>query len=171
MMRGQEICRKHGAKAPQNLAAAKRRLTVAAAEADARALLAHEGVPDATDVAAELGRLASEVAAMRGALGQRVNSLRSVTDTEGRLAVEIGMYERALDRSLRVLDVAGRLRLGERQVELDAERLQLVRVALARGIAAAELDAAQRVTLLRVFAAEVRAQGRLEIEEGSKGDG
>jgi hypothetical protein len=57
-----------------------------------------------------------------------------------------------VDRMARLAKVIIDSRLGERRLELEAEQLQWVRVAVARAIVAAQLDAATRVVFLRAFA-------------------
>ena len=63
-----------------------------------------------------------------------------------------------VDRVSRLAKVRIDARIEVRRVELEAEKLQLVRVALGRAIVAAELEPGQRTALLRAFALELRAE-------------
>jgi hypothetical protein len=162
-------CHIHGGNTPTHVAAALRQQ---ASELVGRTLLGGPGVEPVKDPVAFAQRLL-------GQLGHAVEMLDwllgSVTDGDGG-PVELSEGQRAtfaalspiLREARQLSEGLARLRLGERLVELDAERLQLVRVALGRAIAAAELEAGQRSVLLRVLAAELRVRGRLEIEDGSQ---
>jgi hypothetical protein len=63
-----------------------------------------------------------------------------------------------VDRVARLAKVVIDTRIDLRRVELDAERLQLVRVAVGRAIGAADLDPGQRARFLRVLAAGLRVE-------------
>lgn len=121
-MRGGKVCHKHGGKAPQVKAAAERRLATRAAEADAYALLAHEGIEGITDPVIELARLATASKALCEALGQRVQALgsvgyRSAQGTE-QLRSEVALWERAMDRTARFLEVLAKLGFQERTIQI-----------------------------------------------------
>lgn len=161
-------CKLHGGSTSSHVkAAAKQR----ARELVGRTLLGGPGVESVKDPVAFAQRLL-------GQLGHAVDTLEwllgSVTDSDGNAVplsdqqlATFGALRPVLSEARQLSEGLARLRLGERQVELDAERLQLVRVALGRAVAAAELGAGQRSTVFRVFAAEVRAgPGLLEIEDG-----
>jgi hypothetical protein len=64
-----------------------------------------------------------------------------------------------VDRVSRLAKVVIDARIDVRRVELETEKLQVVRLALGRAIVAAQLDAEQRAALLRSFAAELRVEG------------
>ncbi len=112
-MRGQTLCWVHGGKARQNRQAAERRQAAAAIEQDAAAILASEGLDSVDDPVREIGRLALEALALKKAAGARTNALGTgirYKDSKGseQLRSEVALYERAMDRSMRFLEVAAR---------------------------------------------------------------
>lgn len=119
---GSTVCTKHGAGAPQVRAAAARRMTARAAQKDAAALLAFEGVAGVADPVGALAELAAEARAVKSALARRVNALADVryTDTKGaeQLRSEVALYERAMDRAGKFLEALARLGYEERRVEM-----------------------------------------------------
>src|SRR5262245_41041046 len=97
-MQGQLVCNKHGGGAPQNRAAAARRIL------DERAAkeLARLDVPPVTNPLAELARTAGQAVAFKDAMAAKVNLLADVgyQSTMGleQTKAELGLWERALDR-------------------------------------------------------------------------
>lgn len=131
-MNGATVCRNHGGATPQVRAAAARRLTVAKVLADAEAVLAHEGVEAVADPVEALARLAAEADAFKSALAARVNALKSVrygasgAGTE-QLRSEVALYERALDRTAKFLEVLAKLGYEDRRtrvLERDADAVE-----------------------------------------------
>lgn len=124
---GTTVCRNHGSAAPQVRAAAERRVTAAAVQADAAAILASEGVGIVGDPFDALEHLAAEVLAVKQAAAARVNALgeqiryRSGQGAE-QLRSEVALYERSLDRATKILETLAKLGLDERRVEVQ-ERL------------------------------------------------
>lgn len=112
-MRGQAMCHVHGGKARQNRQAAARRQAQAQIQADAAAILASEGIDPVDDPVREIGRLAVEALALKTAAGARTNALGAgirYEDAKGseQLRSEVYLYERALDRAMRFLEIAAR---------------------------------------------------------------
>jgi hypothetical protein len=137
-MAGGTVCQTHGGRAPQVRAAAARRLVTERVTADAAAILAHEGVDPLADPVEALARLASEAQAFKLALAARVNDLSSVrfmasgAGTE-QLRSEVALYERALDRTARFLEMLAKLGYEDRRtrvLERDADAVE----ALCRGL-------------------------------------
>ena len=127
---GAAVCRMHGGAAPQVKAAAERRLATRAVEADVAATLASEGLEGVSDPLEALALLASEALALKNALAARVNALTSITTTS-KLGVEsvkaeLQLYEHALDRAARFLDLVAKSGLAERRVQLEREQSLLV---------------------------------------------
>lgn len=126
-MRGQLVCRYHGGAAPQNRAAAERRL----AEAETREVLAkslREARPMAGigDVYDELLAVGGVARTWRQVLQGRVEELKtygydSNLGTE-QLKTDVALFERALERSAKIGEALARLNLEERRTALD-ERL------------------------------------------------
>lgn len=109
---GQTKCHMHGAASPQAKRGAAKRLTVQAIAADAQALLASEGIDGVDDPIAEIGRLAVEALALKRAAGSRANALDDIVNSDSRgivqLQPQVEMYERALDRSMKFLEIVTR---------------------------------------------------------------
>lgn len=133
-MIGATTCRMHGAATQRSRQAAARRI----AKADAEAALAYTGQKDFDDPLLELGRLATEALALKDALAARVNALREPTyetyEGRERLRVEVELYERALDRSAKFLDILSRSGFDERRLQVEEAQAQtLVKFAFAIG--------------------------------------
>jgi hypothetical protein len=156
---GQLVCKRHGAMTPAAKEAGARRVADARVRKELGSVLFDRDAAPVRDVTASALRLAGKLEAMVDGLGDRLNGDSLSQEDRAFFTATVGQLAPLLTR-------LGALRLGERMVELDAERLQLVRVALGRAVAAAELGADARAVVFRVFAAEVRAQGPLVIEEG-----
>jgi hypothetical protein len=128
-MAGQRVCKMHGGKAPQNIAAAEERQVVAAADATLRKLWV--GLDQATpvkDPVASMERLAGALEAMVDDAGRRVEDLKNLAGGEHltQLRAEVVLLERALGHLRALLVDMARLGLAERQVELQQEQAQLV---------------------------------------------
>jgi len=158
---GQEICRMHGGAAKQNREAAARRLATQAIEQQAEATLAHHGITAVEDPLAELGKLASASKAMTEALGARVNALTELEHFDLKqspdLKAEVQMYERALDRTHRLLDSLIKAGYAERQVSIAEQEALLVAGVIRRVIAGLGLTTEQQAQASTLLAAEFRA--------------
>lgn len=129
-IRGGTVCPSHGGRAPQVKAAAERRQTAQALEADARAVLAFEAVQPVEDPVLALAELAAEVRATVRALGQRVNALQDpryvsplgTEQTRAELTL-LGQYQ---DRLARMLTALGQFDLDERRVRLTEAQVRAV---------------------------------------------
>lgn len=160
---GQDICRMHGGSSPQNLAAAQERIRTREIQASAAAVLAHEGVGVVEDPLAELSKLAASSQALMDALGARVNSLDELEHFDAKnspaIKAEVQMYERAMDRTHRLLDSLVRHGYTERQVQIQEAEALLVAGVLRRVIAALGLTPDQQKQAQTLLAAEFRALG------------
>jgi len=122
-MKGQRVCYHHGGAKRSARAAGERRHAVQVIEAETAALLAAEGLEGVDDPIAEIGRLAVEALALKRAAGARANSLDEIRYTGGlqrdergeligtgteQLRAEVALYERALDRSMKFLEVVAK---------------------------------------------------------------
>lgn len=158
---GQDVCRMHGGKAPQNLAAAERRLAAQAITAHAEATIAHLGLEPVEDPLRELGKLASSAKAMMDNLGARVNALGDPeTFDEKRvpqLRVVVELFERAQDRTAKILDMLVRHGYTERQVAISEQEAMLVAGVIRRVVAGLGLTADQQKLASTLLAAEFRA--------------
>lgn len=150
----------HGGKAPQVQAAAVRRLALAEVEADAARALAHSALAPLEDPLGELARLAAEVVGMKDALAARVNALTSFryTGVSGveQLRAEVQLYERALDRTTRILDVLARHDWIGKKLALEEAQVNEVLGFVAAGLDALELSEEQQAVFMDVFVAAAK---------------
>jgi len=154
--------------AGQVRAAAARRLAVEKVEGEVRNALAFESFQGMTDNPLEaLSKLADESLAMKEALAARVNSLKQVrysahgSGTE-QLRAEVVLYERALDRTARFLDMLARSGFEERRVKISEETGDALVVALTRIFDRLEMSDAQRVLIGTVVPEELRRLKQIE---------
>lgn len=124
-IRGASVCRMHGGSAPQT----RRRAAARVAEQRATEALSREGVLPVENPLEALRLLAGEVLQVKEFLGRRVEVLeelryRGVGGEQ--LRGELSAYERALDRSVRVLSEIARLNIDERLVQIDRTLAALV---------------------------------------------
>jgi hypothetical protein len=87
-VKGATVCRMHGANSAVRLRGRQRII-----EAQALNVLSKNRVVPVTDPLTELARLAGEVVALKDLLAERVSELREAG------AIEVALYERALDRT------------------------------------------------------------------------
>ena len=151
----------HGGSAPQARAAAAARLRVQKIEADANADLAHIGLEPVDDPLGELSRLAGASSALMEALGKRVNALQELSEYDAKnsptIRAEVQMYERAMDRTHRLLDSLVKHGYAERQIQIQESEAMLVAGVLRRVIAALGLTSDQQKQAQSLLAAEFRA--------------
>ena len=118
-------------------------------DADREAILAAQGMEPVADPLAELGRLAAQSTAFMDALGARVNALESIrfTDAKGseQLASEISLYERAMDRTARLLKLLVDSGFEERKLKLDEQTAGLFVAAMQQVLARLDLSPEQAV--------------------------
>jgi hypothetical protein len=160
-IRGATVCYVHGGQAKQVRAAAARRLAAEKVESDVKNAIAFESREGVTDPLGALALLADEALAMKEALAGRVNSLRSIrysahgAGTE-QLRAEVALYERALDRAARFLDLLAKSGFEERRTQLAEAEGRLVVHALQAIFARLGLTAEQRAMLPTVVPEELR---------------
>jgi hypothetical protein len=135
-MPGQLVCYWHGGAAPQARRAAEKRLAQAEAAAEVAQRLANTEAEPIADPLDALSHLAGEVQQMRCVLADRVNRVDDPASIQA--AVDLAAYERAIDRSTRLLDVLARSGFEERRVLIAEEQGRL-------------FAAVQRVILARMF--------------------
>jgi hypothetical protein len=161
-MRGGRVCGSHGGAAGQVKAAAARRLAVEKVEGEVKNALAFESLEGVTDPLQALSRLADEAMAMKEALAVRVNSLKQLRYSASgsgaeQTRAELTLYERALDRTARFLDLLVKSGFEEKRIALDAARAAVLIQVLDRIFDRLELSDAQRVLIGTVVPQEFRA--------------
>lgn len=158
---GGTVCRMHGGSAPAAKAAAARRRAAEAVEAEAQAILAHEGFAGVSSPLEELSRLANEALAVKTASAARVNALTSITTTSllgvEALKVEVQLYERAMDRAVRFLDILAKSGFEERRLRIDEQTAQQFVTVMRNVLARLDLTPAQQALVGTVVSEELRA--------------
>lgn len=158
---GGKVCATHGGNAPQVREAANARILTQTIKADSQATLAHYGVQVVDDPLEELSKLAQESRAMLTALGARVNALNDVETFDSKntpqLRVVVGLYERAVDRTHKLLDSLVKHGYTERQVRLQEQEAMLVAGVIRRVLAGIGLTEAQQEQASTLLSEEFRA--------------
>lgn len=158
---GGAVCTLHGGAAPQVRAAGALRVATRRIAAQAEAVLAHEGITAIDDPLDELGKLAAGSKALMEALGARVNSLQDLEHFDAKnspaIKAEVQMYERAVDRTHRLLDSLVKHGYAERQIQIQESEAILVAGVLRRVISALGLSAEQQREAQTLLASEFRA--------------
>lgn len=154
---GATRCRIHGGASPRAQAAAQRRLAEAAAQQE----IERFGIlAPVADPLTALGELAGEVLALKTYFrGQvdRLEQLRYQAGSGEQLRAEVGLYERALDRSMSLLTAMARLNVDDRLARISiAQRSTLVR-AVETALAAAGVPEERLAEVRAVIARELRA--------------
>lgn len=137
---GEGSCRLHGGSTPTVSRGAKLRQ----AEREGAELLARLNVPAVTDPLSELAKLAGQVIAWRDSMADQVNKLTTLgyeNDKTGeQLRTDVALFERAMDRCINVLGTIARLKIDERLVRIEQQRVDLVADALAATLTDLGLD-------------------------------
>jgi hypothetical protein len=130
-------------------------------------VLAHEGIEAIDDPLTELGKLAASARALMNTLGLRVNALEEIETFDEKSAphvrVAVELYERAMDRTHRMLDSLIRHGYTERQVTLAENEAALVAGIIKRVLAGLGLTAEQQALGQQLLTQEFR-----ELEAGAQ---
>ncbi|MBY8341824.1 hypothetical protein JYK17_17480 [Streptomyces sp. KC 17012] len=160
-LKGQKVCRVHGGKAPQNLAAGERRVAEEQLEAETRRALAVLDVPPVDNPLTALSELAGQVIAWKDALADRVNELHHIRYTDDKraeqLRSEVALYERAMDRCVNVLGTIGRLRIDDRLAAISEQQATVVIGAIEAALAHAGVTGKAASAAKAVAARHLRA--------------
>ena len=149
---GGTVCRAHGGASKQAKSAAKRRQVEAKAAqevaAAADAVLAYRAERALENPLDGLARLATEVTAFKDALAARVNALTAIRyedmKSAEQLRSEVALYERALDRTARLLETMVKLDFEKRMLALNEAQADLIAKAITGMLDEFELSPSQR---------------------------
>lgn len=158
---GGTVCSMHGGKSPAVAAAAERRQLEAAAGAVLSKLVWDPAAVPVTDNVSEMQRLAGSMRAAVDVLGGRLEG-EELCEECGRGAADLDSvtgtaWMRVLRELRQLLVDMQRLGIAERAVELEADRVRLIALALGRVFDALGLDVEQRGVGTRVLLQELRA--------------
>lgn len=162
----------HGGATASAREAGKRRVAeqkaTRAAQAKATSTLAHEGLKPISDPLEELGKLATSSREFMLALGERVNALKTIDHHDLKdgiqARVEIELYERAMDRTARLLDKLVQHGYTERQIQIAETEAMLVAGVVKRTIAALGLTAEQQKLAQVTLAEEFRKMAPVSLQ-------
>lgn len=165
-MQGATVCRLHGGKAPQTLAAAKRRLEHQGAIQWAEQQLAEHGLPDRTplehleQVLEEDARAFAIWAAACAVLGSEGDSLLT-SDRHGQSQIHPYVTERnqAAQRWARTSKYALDAGVSQRRVEIEQERAHLIATACRATLAALGLSQELQQKGLSILGQQLRQLG------------
>lgn len=147
-IKGAVVCGSHGGRAPQVRAAAARRVAEAKAAAAVERWSATGDMPEVTDPYGELMKLAGMAAAWRDYAAAQVEriqeEMRYSTHAGEQLRAEVAVFERAMDRSAKVLESIARLDIADKQVRLQAAQVALVVTLVQRVLDDLDLTTAQQ---------------------------
>jgi hypothetical protein len=149
-MEGQEVCGKHGGRAPQNKLAGKVHL----AELQAQHTLDKMNIEPVDNPLAELAKLAGEMVAWKDLMIKKVATLlaeewRYEAAAGEQVRAEVILYERAIERTSAILSSMARLNLDERLVKIEEAKGALLAKALADSLTEAEV-AEESANLVRI---------------------
>lgn len=130
-------------------------------EADPESELAAQGVEPIRDPLLELSKLAAEAVHWKEALGARVNALTELATTSQlgveQVASEVALYERALDRTAKFLDLLVRSGFEERRLKLDEATAEAFTQVLHAVLGRLALTPEQQAVVPGVVVEELRA--------------
>lgn len=164
---GGTVCKTHGGSTKHIKAAAKRRLAVAKADAKLREL-EYEPVEDPVS---ELADIAGQAKALMEWAGARVADLQNAltyTDAHDvdQLKAEVGVYERAMDRTAKLVEACARLGLDERRVALEEGQAELAVAALRLAVQRAGLAEPQRQAVIDAWSVALPELEKANSEGG-----
>jgi hypothetical protein len=155
-VKGQKRCKTHGGGSPQ----AKRAAVVRDVEQQIRKTLHGLEVVPVKDPLTALSELAGEVTNWKDNLAAHVGQLKTYgySGEHGeQIRAEVQLYERALDRTVTILDKIARLDIDSRLAAIGERQADLVEAALAAALAALELTVDQEQKAWGAVGAHLRA--------------
>lgn len=153
-MKGQRVCKNHGGKSPQALAAAaQRQAEQAAAESLTRLWPGLSVDRRVTDPLGGLEQLAGALEHMVDQVGRKVNELQNYATGKdlAQLRAEIVLFERLLKTLQSTLRDMASLGIAERYVELEKAKVDIVMSAFLKALEGAGLDEERRDRVVVLF--------------------
>lgn len=158
-MRGGRVCASHGGKSPRMLAAAQRNLAEAEAVREVTRLSDARGPLTLTEVYREMLRTAGIAVAWRDLLEEKVSSLEDYGTTAGgavQVRTDVHLFERAMDRTAKVLELIARLDLDSRVAMVTERQVETLVGVVRSAMADAELSPEQTARFEAAMARELR---------------
>lgn len=155
-VKGQKRCRTHGGGSPQ----AKRGAIIRDVEQKLRKTMHGLEIQSVKDPLTALAELAGEVTAWKDNLRQHVDQLKTYGyhgEHGEQIRAEVQLYERALDRTVSILDKIARLDIDSRLAAIGERQADLVEAALAAALAALDLTVDQQQKAWGAVGAHLRA--------------
>jgi hypothetical protein len=159
-MRGQDVCKAHGGKAPNALKAAGKRIAEVKLMKEANKLLVQIGASPVDNPLTALSELAGEVLAFKNALGAKVNELEEIRYKGGageQLRAEVALYERAVNQAGTLLANIARLNIDERLAAITEKQAETVLRAIDAALIAAGVTGESAAAAKQVAARHLRA--------------
>lgn len=162
-IRGGRVCASHGGRAPAVRAAADRRLAEQEATQEVARLTDARGPLTLPDVYREMLTTAGDAVAWQRVLRERVESLDGYSSATGmggdQIRADVVLFERAMDRTAKVLELVARLDLDTRLTHISAQQGEQVARVLRVGLDAAGLSTGQREAAEAAMVLELRKIG------------
>lgn len=154
---GHIVCWWHGAGTPNVQRAAVRRANNWYAKKMALRMLETAGYERIDDPVEALAHLAGEVWAAKEFFRSKIDELRYQSATGEQLRSEVALYERALDRCMKVLDVMARLNISDRRTEIAEQQAVMIASAVQRMFDRLGLTYRQQQLAMTIVPEELRA--------------
>ena len=162
-IRGGRVCASHGGRAPAVRAAADRRLAEQEATREVARLSDTRGPLTLPDVYREMLNTAGLAVAWRDVLEAKVSDLEAYSGVNGigseQVRADVVLFERAMDRTAKVLELVARLDLDTRMAQISAQQGEQVARVLRVGLDAAGLSTGQREAAEAAMVLELRKIG------------
>jgi hypothetical protein len=151
------VCHYHGGALKRVRRAAAYREAIDISEKAARAFLSRNGYGMVDDPVEELAAIAGEAIAMKNFFRSQIEELRYSAQAGEQLRAEVALYERALDRCMKALEVMAKLNISERRTKIAEAQAVLMTEAIKNILNRLDLTPAQRLIAGSVVPEELRA--------------
>lgn len=130
---------------------------VIASEKAARNFLAKEGYGKVDDPVEALAELGGEAIAMKNFFRAQIEELRYKAQTGEQLRAEVSLYERAMDRTAKILEMLAKLGISERRTQIAESQAVLLAEVIRNVLDSLDLTPSQKVIASTVVPQELRA--------------